>query len=249
MTKHQLSNISSATLLLMALAMPMAAQETGDEKKTAETAEASSIVTRIVYQPKDVGAPAVTVSGGVRGEEQAPTVSVLSPLTIVPVFTPQPTLYWFMTAKTPTPVRVTLVDEGSLSAKPFLEVQLGPIDRPGIYAFSLAEQGGSLDTGKRYAWSVALETPANSYSEQPVASTIFERIDQPPAFADDDGLPPLERSRQLAAAGYWYEAFDALSQPIEQRDASQDWIEIRANLLEQVGLTEVAAFERERIAQ
>ena len=233
-------------LALMGIAVPVAAQSKEDDKVQEEKSQPPSIVTRIVYAPKDVGAPTVTVSGGVRGDGPTPTVRVLSPPTLTPVFDIQPTLYWFMTVQSPTPVRVTLIDEESTSSQPLLEAALGPLDQPGIYSFSLAEQGVALDRNALYSWSVALETPADSFSEQPVASTAFETVDQTPSFSNSD---VLERTRQLTGQGYWYEAFDDISKSIRSDDTSAPWVEIRADLLDQVGLHEVATFERARIAQ
>jgi len=54
----------------------------------------------------------------------------------------------------------------------------------------------------------------------------------------------LARVEALAAAGYWYDAIDVLARQMAANDPSQPWHELRAHLLDQVGLQQVAAFDR-----
>jgi alkyl sulfatase BDS1-like metallo-beta-lactamase superfamily hydrolase len=55
---------------------------------------------------------------------------------------------------------------------------------------------------------------------------------------------PLARMGALAAAGYWYDALDLLGRQIAADDPSQRWRELRADLLDQVGLQQVAAYDQ-----
>jgi hypothetical protein len=92
---------------------------------------------------------------------------------------------------------------------------------------------------------VALEVNPESYSEEPVAKTIFATAEADPTLLPTlAGAPPLTRIQVLAGAGYWYDALELLAQRIAANDRSQPWRELGARLLEQARLKEVAAFAR-----
>jgi hypothetical protein len=206
------------------------------------------LVSRIIFAPKDVGAPRVTVSGGVRGISRLPSIAVLAPPILVPLASAQPTLYWFQSGPSDAPVRVTVTDEEQVQPAPLLEVTLGPYDRAGIYALSLAEHGVALDRPGRYGWSVALDLPAAAPSEQPVAATLLERVADSPAIAGQaSSVPTLALAQVLAAAGYWYEPLDLVSRALSANDDSAPWRALRADLLAQVDLDAAAAYDRARL--
>lgn len=243
----------AALIILGLLTVPAAAQSNGavNGERTKEVvgeaesgSDAEPILTSIVYAPKDVGAPAVTTSGGVRAVDQGPTVAVLAPTTPTLMFSAQPTFYWFVSAESPAPLRVTLFDLQSTDLNAVLDVRLDPVDQPGIYALSLAEYGISLDPTAHYAWSVALETPFNALVEQPAAAATFDYVGTVPPAPPAGASPTLARAQQLAGAGHWYETLEEISRGIDTNDPSVPWRELRADLMEQIGLLEVAAFER-----
>ena len=51
-----------------------------------------------------------------------------------------------------------------------------------------------------------------------------------------------------ARAGYWYDALAGLRREIAKRPQDRALLEAQQNLLEQVGLSEIARQERERVA-
>jgi hypothetical protein len=231
-----------------------------------EPADPDESISGLVRVRHDFGAPEVTESGGTRGvnllappegDRDAPDATASGALVALPdvlVLAPprlahslwrQPTLYWYLSGPSIVPVRVTLIDFEAANPEPLLELDLGVVPAAGVYATSLAEHGVQLEPGHRYEWSVALQVNPDAYSEEPVAKTIFAAAEADPALLPKvAGAPPLARVEALAAAGYWYDALDLLARQIAADDPSQPWRELLAGLLEQVGLQQVAAFER-----
>jgi Domain of Unknown Function (DUF928) len=209
----------------------------------------------IVYAPPtDFGAPEVTESGGVRGLSQAdaklPKVFLLAPPTLARTLSAQPTLYWYVSDQSTAPLRLTMLDLETSSPEPLLEVNLGPVPAAGVYGASLAAHDLRLEAGHRYEWSVALQVNPEDYSEEPVAKTILAAgLPDSALLAKLEGASALSRAETLAAAGYWYDTLDLLGQRIAAKDPSQPWRQLRAGLLEKVGLEMPAAFDRAGGAQ
>jgi hypothetical protein len=233
---------------------PKPAAEQSIVYKPREPVGPNELMSSLLNVRHDFGAPEVTESGGTRGGPPAgnapgapslPEVFVLAPPELAHSLSPQPTLYWYLSGPSQVPVRVTLLDLEGADPDPLLELDLGVVPLAGVYATALAKAGVRLAPAHRYEWSVALEVNPESYSEEPVAKTIFATADADPALLPKlAGAPPLTRIQVLAGAGYWYDALELLAQQIAANDRSQPWHELGARLLEQARLEEVAAFAR-----
>ena len=75
-------------------------------------------------------------------------------------------------------------------------------------------------------------------SENPTASGAIQRI-QAPAGSSTSLVYSPER---YAQEGLWYDALTALQTLIQSNPGNTDFLNQRASLLKQVGLTEAAAF-------
>jgi len=234
-------------LLASALADEPAA---GANRQSAATGQ-GSVLTTLVYVPHDFGAPEVTQSGGARSISQAdqPSVLVLAPPQLAPTFATQPTLYWYLSSPAGAPVRVTVLDLEAATVEPLLEVEIGAPPAGGVYATSLAAHGIQLEKGRSYEWSVALALNPEAPSEEAVAKTIFTVHEaDPELFAKIEDAPALARAEALASAGYWYDLINLIAERIAAGDRAAPWRELRAALLDQVGLHIVAAYDRARTA-
>jgi hypothetical protein len=174
------------------------------------------------YQPPDRGAPANRVGAATRGMKPH-LVQVLAPDHVGLTLREQPVLYWFNEARLGDGVQ--LVIRSAATDEAILDTILrGPFE-PGIHAVRLADFGTRLVLDGEYRWSV---TPLNAPKAGSVAS--IQRISRAKA-EPVRGNDPRGATRQLAAAGIWYDALDASAQASPL---------LRAELLEQVGLRAAA---------
>jgi Domain of Unknown Function (DUF928)/Adenylate and Guanylate cyclase catalytic domain len=116
---------------------------------------------------------------------------------------------------------------------------------PGIQRVRLEEHGVRLATGVLYQWFVALVRNPNQRSEDLVTGGTIERIPMPEVLRDALAQPSQAVwTRLYAEAGIWYDATAAVSALIEAAPQDTALRQQRAGLLEQVGLLEVAAYDR-----
>ena len=228
------------------LCLPLMADEVKKQESEQKIIES---LEKIVFVPHDVGAPEVTDAGGVRGISTAPKLLGLAPERLARSLSPSPTIYWYVSKGTETPVRFTLFAEGSDAANPLLDIDLGAHAEPGIYAVPLADYGVQLEGMRRYSWSLDLVSAEGGSSGEPVVQTWLEHSPSADIVAFLETNPPFEQTALLAGEGYWYDALDVVSEQIEAGDQSVPWREVRAHLLDQVGLKQVAIFDRQQTAQ
>jgi hypothetical protein len=243
---RRLAAIAIAGQLGLASALALA-QTAGTGPQPSQGTKGTGLST-LVYVPHDFDAPEVTQSGGVRAASQGglPGLMVLAPPKLARTLSSQPTLYWYLSGPTEAPVRLTVLDLDATTGEPLLEIGLGPVATGGVQATSLAEHGVNLEEGRLYEWSVALEVDPQAYSEEPVAKTILTADEADPGLlARLEREPALARAEALAEAGYWYDLIDLLSREIESGRDPDTWRALRAELLDQVGLHAVAAYDRE----
>jgi hypothetical protein len=157
----------------------------------------------------------------------------------------QPDLFWYTSGPTTARLEFALIDEQSV--EPLLEIPLEPTQAGGIQRIRLSAHDIELSPGQEYQWSVALVPEPEQRSRDLVASGRIEQVPLPPALesainaAGPEDLPSL-----YAGEGFWYDALDALSALIDATPTDPRLRESRAALLEQVGLPNVAAAERQK---
>jgi len=220
------------TLVLAALLLPTLLMVPGGP---ADGQQAPSVV----YVPPDLGAPPTRTLAATRGLGGPPAVQVLAPPHTGLTQAAQPTLFWYLAEPAVARVELTLIDQQKI--EPLLELDLGTVRTPGIQAVSLAEHGIRLEAGRLYQWSVAqVLDPTQRWADIVTSATLQRR---PPdaelaqALAD---ASPTKRLAALARHGYWYDLQAELEAQIRAQPDSAGWRALRADLLAQVGLDEVA---------
>jgi hypothetical protein len=168
-----------------------------------------------LYVPPMTGAPKVRVGGGSRGisrggGDERGRLGVLAPTDLAYSATATPVLYWFMQ---PGGVEVELIVTEPWSPEP-LVTEVIAIDQGGIQGFDMAASGKSLQPGKRYNWSVSRLNEAAEGGEIYGGSALEYH---PPETMPGEASP--EEVRELAARGYWYEAFDMAYQGAQGNNA------------------------------
>jgi hypothetical protein len=197
----------------------------------------------VAYKPPARGAPKRRVGGASRGAGgSAPSVAVLAPDHVGLTLEEQPDLYWFISKPSAVRIELTLI-QGTTPA-PVKEVALKGVQSAGIQRFSLREHGVRLAEGTDYEWSVAVVPDAEGRSADILSSGAIRRVAPEAALAAKlRGMTGMARAKALADAGIWYDALGALGADSGAK-ADPAVRKARADLLEQVGLVEAAAFER-----
>jgi hypothetical protein len=196
----------------------------------------------LLYVPPELGFPGRRVGAATRGLGRHASLQLLAPDHPGLTTEEQPTLYWYLAEPTTARIDFTIRDETSVA--PLLELEVSPAE-PGIHALRLADHGVRLRPEENYQWFVSLVVDPERRSKDFSAGAWIRR-----------GEADATLSERLAAAadghevfayaesGFFYEAIRAASDRIAAAPADPVLREQRAALLEQVGLSEVAAWDR-----
>ena len=201
----------------------------------------------ITYNAPMRGAPATRVGGGTRSAAtKSVQLSVLAPSDTGYTTRDKPTIYWYVSETLQKPVELTIINNESLEAasKPAFQVTLQPPVARGVHALSLEQYGVVLQPGVEYQWFVALVDNAAQRSNDVIAGGTIKRVSETDSVRRLKEAGPASRPALYAGAGIWYDAIDELSRLISAQPENRDLRVQRAALLEQVGLTEAAAFDR-----
>jgi hypothetical protein len=222
-----------------------------EESEAAPAAEPIEVAALVPAEPPVYRPDAALAGGSLASVRSAPMIGagVASELPEIRALGPEhvgattsatPTLYWFLSGASSVPVAITLRSERA--AEPLFELRLEPPIGAGLQALRLAPPGASLEPGVVHRWYVALmPEPANREADL-VSGAAVLRTQPAGSLAEQlAAAPPAERAYLLAAAGYWYDAFDAITRRIQAEPGDERLREHRAALLEQVGLAGVAA--------
>jgi hypothetical protein len=190
------------------------------------------------------GAPATRVGGASRSAAAtAMALDVLAPNQTGYTTHASPTIYWYVSETINKPVEVTITGTRLEDAvKPLLEVTLQPPISKGIHALRLEDHGVSLKPDTEYQYFVAVVNNYNQRADDVIAGGSIKRVStSADVQAKLKQASPVQAAAVYAESGIWYDAIDALSKEIAANPALRAQ---RAALLEQVGLNDVAAFDR-----
>lgn len=230
------SALLSSTVAVALATLPAYAAD-GEQKAAAKPATFS-------FKAPLRGAPATRVGGGTRSAAAtAMSLDVLAPDQTGYTTQAKPTIYWYVSETINHPVEVTITGMRLEDAvKPLLEVTLQPPVSKGIHALRLEEHSVSLKPDVEYQYFVAVVKNYNQRADDIIAGGSIKRV----SASGDVQAKLKQASPERAAAvyaesGIWYDAIDELSKQIVANPALRKQ---RAALLEQVGLKDVAAFDR-----
>ena len=165
----------------------------------------------IIYvPPKGVGAPDsnVRIGGATRGGELAQTVEfgILAPRTTGWTATPQPTLYWYLSAPVDNPIDIVII--GADAVEPLLELTVRS-PPPALHHLDLAAHGVSLEADTEYM-VYAVVVPDYDHRSRDIISQASMRYLRPAPELIIAGAEPMARAIAFAQNGYWYDALTAL---------------------------------------
>jgi hypothetical protein len=207
-------------------------------------ARAATAPDAVVFVPARPDAPLRRVGGSSRGVALAlPFVAVLAPEQAGYTLEEQPVLYWFASAPSSVRLELTLIDEKGVA--PMVEKTMDGVQSAGVHAFALRDASIRLKPGVDYQWSVALVPDPDQRSGDVLSQGVIQRLAPKDELAEQlKSASGVQRAALLARAGIWYDAIDALSSAIAADPGNVALRAQRAELLAQVGLKEVAAYER-----
>ncbi len=200
---------------------------------------------RIKFTPPagSLGAAASNSSGGTRAaNSNLPEIRVLVPKEGALTTQEQPALFWYQSAPTTAAFELTLNEPKK--PKPLLSVKLPNSQKAGIRAISLIQQNVKLEPGIEYVWHVALIPNPADRSLDSFSTGVIKRVAAKEDLQEElSKSTPAEQAALYAQGGYWYDALQAISTAIAAEPKNVDLHKLRADLLTQGDLGEVAKTE------
>lgn len=197
-----------------------------------------------LYTPPKKLTPRARIGGTLRGVESTqPEIVALVPDHVGWTAKQAPTLNWFLSKPTTTPLRFTLNDDRKIL--PIYEAPLPPPSAAGVQSIDLKALGITLEPNVQYRWFVSAVRNPDAPSQDVVAGGMIERCEFNECMieryivlsCDPDSV------RTNAVNGFWYDAMGCLCNLIEKSPKDPSLRRLRAALLRQVGLNVVADWD------
>lgn len=202
----------------------------------------------LVYTPRPgtIGKPVMRVSGGTRGTDskKGTILEALAPEHTGLTLKSQPTLCWFQSNVAKTKMEITINDEKTPS--PVFEQAFNSPGKEGIRCLNLADYKITLAAEVEYQWFVAIVPDPEQRAVDLVGSGLISVIRPSEELAKRLANTPkgLETVALYASEGLWYDTIASLTALIEANPGDKKLKEQRAALLEKVGLSEAAKYDR-----
>lgn len=200
----------------------------------------------LVYDLPNPGAPDTSrlIGAGTRTKGQnVPYLSVLTPKHTGLTLSNQPILYWFTSEPITMPLEFVLVSEQSFT--PVIKVPLSQPQHAGVQSIKLSDYNVSLKPETVYQWSIALIPNTKMRTHDIVTSGKIKRIKPAESLQRElSQTPEISKPSIYAKRGIWYDLMSSLTASIVKKPTDHLLKEIRAQLLEKVGLIEIAQYER-----
>jgi hypothetical protein len=186
------------------------------------------------------------VDGGARSAAtgaKLPQLMVLAPDHVGLTLREQPDLFWYQSKPSKAEFQLTMIAAGIV--RPVLRVKKPEAAGSGIMRIDLEKNDVRLRKDVRYQWSVALVVDAKNRSKDIVASGFLKRTT--PNTRLSSRLLENNKGKLIqvyADSGIWYDAIETVSDMIDDEPKNKKYREWRAELLDQVGLSDPATFDR-----
>lgn len=153
----------------------------------------------------------------------------------------QPNLYWSISKPVSATLVVTLIPVVAPDSfdypEPLIDTTVNRAVNAGINMLSLADHKVSLETNREYEWSVSIICDPKNLSLSINATGKIKRIIPSPDLATQIKAANQEPLVSIYANnGIWYDAFDVLSQLINQSGNNEKLRNTRVSLLKSVGI-------------
>ena len=194
-----------------------------------------------LYEPNKYRPPKARIEGGVRGRDSNGLVVLpLVPDHVGLTIASQPDLYWYLSKPTTSHVMFVLVDTRSIHVVHELTLTA----QPGVQLIRLKDFGITLEPNVLYRWYLNVVLDMDLPSRDIVSGGMIERVQPEFNVSDLTTLSTTDAVQFYAEQGLWYDAFASISELISAAPADHLLRKQRASLLEQVGLPEVAEWDK-----
>ena len=215
------------------------------------TAKDAPVQKRLAFVPPVDDAPVVRVDAATRGpgDGSAMSVYVLTPSHVGLTTLEKPTLFWYLSKPCSHRFKITLKTETDdvPIAEPLLDLTFDEASENGIFHLDLSEYDISLEPEQEYSWAVEIVTNPDQPSGNIVASGYVKKVAPSSELASElAGATKIDQVFAYAKHGIWYDALATISELIDANPLDVSLHNFRATLLEQVGLVQVAAFDKNK---
>lgn len=243
-----MNNIKRIIIIGLIAALPFLAgasdeksQVNQKEKKATSVAADKTTIDRPLYKPPLRGSPAGRVGGGTRGitDRESFSLLVLAPDHVGMTVKEQPCLYWYISKPLPYSFELTVIERKA--EKPLFENIIKSPEKGGIQSIRLTDYGVHLRRNVQYKWFITLVTDKDHRSKDILAGGIITSVEPSQSL-----LAKLKEGESkalfvYAEEGLWYDAMETVSGMIETSPNDMNLRTLRASLLKEVGLADVAA--------
>jgi len=168
--------------------------------------------------------------GCIRSDSAGPTPLALAPDHVGLTTSASPSLFWHIDALPGEEVELVFAITRD-QTEPLAEIPLEIPSKIGIQRLRLAELNIELEPEIEYMWSISIVSDAENPSSNPVSTRYIRRVSRPEALATGslDG-------ENLAKAGLWYDALEAMSDDIDADPGDSRSRFLRSAMLRQAKL-------------
>ena len=157
-------------------------------------------------------------------------------------FDKQPVLRFYISSGWPGKIVFTILENRNV--EPFLETLIDGPKTEGIYEIDLKDYDLILKPDIEYEWFLAIILDPDERSADFLASATLQVVPPSDTFLNKTEQVSNDRLYFFyAQEGYWYNAIHHLSQMIDSHPDQTIFVEHRVQLLKQVHLQQVAAFD------
>ena len=154
----------------------------------------------------------------------------------------QPTLYLYISGPWPGKIEFTLNEPKAI--EPVSVININGPNKEGIVLINLADYDISLKLGVEYEWFIAIVSDPEERSGDFLGSATIKYVKPSGKLAHQlKNKPSGELYYDYAAAGYWYDAIEKISNMIVMNSDNSALRRHRAALFEQINLDIAAAYD------
>lgn len=197
-----------------------------------------------VYAPLKKLTPRARVGGTFRGTDgKDPEIVPMVPDHVAFTVKQTPTLNWFLSKPTTYPIQFSI--NNTQQVRPVYEGTLPPPKQEGVQSIDLKTMGITLEPNVQYRWFVSARRNSASYSEDIVGGGMIERCEISECLGPMGAVLTCDEQsvRRNVVNGLWYDAMACLCTLIDAKPADPSLRRLRADLLRQVGLHELADWD------
>ena len=197
------------------------------------------VTDRPLFQPPKTDRPVTRLrSASSRSGGEWPELYVLVPERAGRTISAQPSLFWYLDEVPATSASFVFTLTRDSQDAPVAERQIESPAQAGVQRIRLEDLDVTVDPDVLYEWSVSLVDP-DSWSKKVYATGGLERVAPPAELAAS--LAQRDAPYAYAEHGIWYDAFASVSDWVDAAPESDRPKQMRASLLTQVGLGEIAS--------